>query len=83
MKIGLVGFSGSGKSTVFGALTGLPVETGYGARRDKANIGVVKVPEPRVGAVAAVLKPKKTVYAEIVFTDLAGGEGGGLDRPDR
>ncbi len=80
MKIGLVGFAGSGKSTVFGALTGLPVETGYGTRRDKANIGVVKVPEPRVAAVAEVLKPKKSVYAEIAFTDLAGGEGGELDR---
>ena len=80
MKIGLVGFPGSGRSTVFGALTGLPVETGYGARRDKANIGVVKVPEPRVAAVAEILKPKKTVYAEIAFTDLAGGEGNGLDR---
>jgi GTP-binding protein YchF len=80
MKIGLVGFPGSGRSTVFGALTGLSVETGYGARRDKANIGVVKVPEPRVDAVAKVLEPKKTVYAEIAFTDLAGGEEDGLDR---
>jgi hypothetical protein len=81
MKIGLVGFPGSGKSTVFGALTGLPVETGYGARRDKANLGVVKVPDPRVDAVARIVKPKRTVYAEIAFTDLAGGgEGKGLDR---
>ncbi len=79
MKIGLVGFQGSGRSTVFGALTGLPVETGYGARRDKANLGVVKVPDPRVDAVAGILQPKKTVYAEIAFTDL-GGEGDGLDR---
>jgi GTP-binding protein YchF len=80
MKIGLVGFPGSGKSTVFGALTGLPVETGYGARRDKANLGVVKVPDPRVAALAEIIQPKKTVYAEIAFTDLAGGEAGGLDR---
>jgi GTP-binding protein YchF len=80
MKIGLVGFPGSGKSTVFGALTGLVVETGYGARRDKANIGSVKVPDSRVDALAELRKPKKTVLAEITFTDLAAGEGGGLDR---
>jgi GTP-binding protein YchF len=80
MKIGLVGFPGSGRSTVFGALTGLPVETGYGTRRDKANLGVVKVPDPRVDAVAEIIKPKKTVYAEIAFTDLGGGETEGLDR---
>jgi GTP-binding protein YchF len=80
MKIGLVGFPGSGKSTVFGALTGLAVETGYGARRDRANLGVVKVPDPRLDALAEIVKPKKTVYAEIAFTDLAAGEGQGLDR---
>jgi GTP-binding protein YchF len=80
MKIGLVGFPGSGRSTVFGALTGLPVETGYGARRDKANLGVVKVPDPRLEAVAELVRPKKIVHAEITFTDLAGGEAEGLDR---
>ena len=45
MKIGLVGLPGSGKSTVFGAVTGLAVDTGYAARRDKTNLGVVVVPD--------------------------------------
>jgi len=80
MKIGLVGFPGSGKSTVFGALTGLEVETGFAARKDKANIGTVKVPDPRVDALAALYAPKKITYAEIAFTDLAAGTGEGLDR---
>jgi GTP-binding protein YchF len=80
MKIGLVGFPGSGKSTVFGALTGLDVETGFGGRRDKANIGTVKVPDPRVDALSALFEPRKTTYAEITFTDLAAGSGESLDR---
>jgi GTP-binding protein YchF len=79
MKIGLVGFPGSGKSTVFGALTGLPVETGFSARRDRANVGAVKVPDPRVDALAALYSPKKKTYAEVTFTDLPGG-GEGIDR---
>jgi len=79
MKIGLVGFAGSGKSTVFGALTGLAVETGYAASRDKVNVGVVKVPDSRVDALAALYKPKKTTYAEIAFTDIGGGAKG-IDR---
>ena len=78
MKIGLVGYPGAGKSTVFGALTGLPVESrGAG---DKARLGAVKVPDARVDALAALFDPKKKTYAEIAFTDLAGGHGEGLDR---
>ena len=68
MKIGLVGLPGSGKSTVFGALTGMAVDTGYAGRGDKANVGVVKVPDPRVDALAALYQPKKTTYAETTFT---------------
>ena len=79
MKVGLVGFPGSGKSTVFGALTGLAVDTGYGARSDKAHVGAVKVPDPRIDALARLYQPKKTTYAEMVFRDVAGGHEG-LDR---
>ena len=78
MKIGLVGFPRSGKSAVFGALTGLQVSTGYSSRR--ANVGSVKVPDPRVDALARLYAPKKAVYAEIVFTDLGAGHAGSLDR---
>ncbi len=80
MKIGLVGFADSGKTTVFGALTGLTVATGYAARRDKANVGVVKVPDARVDALTKLYQPKKKTYAEIVFTDLAAGSGPGIER---
>src|SRR4029453_1789067 len=71
MKIGLVGFPGSGKTTVFNALTGLSAETGYGAARGKTNLGVVKVPDARVDALAGLYHPKKTTYAELAFSDVA------------
>lgn len=80
MKVGLVGFAGGGKSTVFGALTGLEVDTGFASGRDKVNIGVVKVPDARVDALAALYRPKKTTYAEITFTDRGGSGVEGLDR---
>jgi len=80
MKIGLVGLRGSGKSTVFGALTGLAVETGYGSRGGKGNVGVVKVPDRRVDALAALFKPKRVVYAETSFIDLGSGSDTGFDR---
>jgi ribosome-binding ATPase len=85
VKIGLVGFPGSGKTTVFNALTGLSAETGYGAARGKTNLGVVKVPDPRVEALAELFQPKKKTLAEITFSDVAaeaggGGSARGLDR---
>jgi GTP-binding protein YchF len=81
MKIGLVGMPGSGKSTVFGALTGLAVDTGYGSGSGKANVGVVKVRDPRVDALAELYSPKKILYAETTFSDLAeAGAAKGLDR---
>ncbi len=83
MKIGLVGFPGTGKTTVFNALTGLSAETGYGAARGKTNLGVVKVPDERVDALAKLFNPKKTTYAEITFCDVAvaatPAQGKGLD----
>lgn len=74
MKIGLVGFPGSGKTTVFNALTGLSAQTGFGAARPGGkNLGVVRVPDVRVDALADLYRPKKITYAEITFSDIAGG----------
>ncbi len=79
MKIGLVGYPGSGKSSVFSALTGQAVETGYGSQ-GKTNLGAVKVPDTRVDALAGLFTPKKTTYAEMTFSDVGGGHGDGIDR---
>lgn len=76
MKIGLVGFPGCGKTTVFNALTGLDADTGYGsAKPGTKNLGVVRVPDDRVDQLSALFSPKKKTYAEITFCDIAGGTG--------
>jgi len=72
MKIGLVGFAGAGKTTVFNLLTGLHADTGPGGGRTKTNVGVTKVPDARVDYLASIYKPKKTTYAEIHFADMPG-----------
>jgi GTP-binding protein YchF len=73
MKVGLVGFAGSGKTTVFNTLTGLDVPTGFGG---SVHLGTVKVPDERIDRLSAIFKPKKTTYAEIVFSDIPGEHGG-------
>ena len=72
MKVGLVGFAGSGKTTVFNTLTGLSVPTGFGG---EIHLGTVKVPDERIDALSRIFKPKKTTYAEIVFSDIPGEHG--------
>jgi GTP-binding protein YchF len=80
MKVGLVGFAGSGKTTIFNTLTGLTAEVGgYGAR-EKANVGVIKVPDHRVDKLAEIFKPKKQTYAEISFVDVAGPQAEDAER---
>jgi ribosome-binding ATPase len=72
MKVGLVGFAGSGKTTVFNTMTGLAVPTGFGG---EVRLGTVKVPDERIDTLSRIFKPKKTTYAEIVFCDVPGEHG--------
>jgi GTP-binding protein YchF len=72
MKIGLTGFAGSGKTTVFNAMTGLDVPVGFGG---EVRLGTVKVPDERIDKLSAIFKPRKTIYAEITFCDIPGEHG--------
>ena len=72
MKIGLVGFAGSGKTTVFNIMTGLDVPVGFGG---EVRLGIVKVPDDRIDALSKVFSPKKTTFAEISFCDIPGEHG--------
>ncbi len=78
MQAGLVGYAQSGKTTLFNALTGL--HKGGAAARGHVNLGAIKVPDPRIDALSAIFKPKKTTYAEMRFVDVPGpsGKGSGL-----
>jgi ribosome-binding ATPase len=73
MKIGIVGFAGSGKTTLFNALTGQEAPTGFGG--GKINLGTIKVPDSRIDRLVELDDPKKIVFAEITFADVPGGRG--------
>jgi GTP-binding protein YchF len=69
MQIAIVGLAGSGKTTVFNTLTRGHAETGgYGGVT--LNVGVVKVPDPRLDRLAEIFKPKKVVQADVTYVDL-------------
>ena len=77
MKIGLLGFSKVGKTTLFNILTGAHAAVDkYAAGKAEPNVGVAKVPEPRLERLSAMFKPKKTTYAQVDFLDIHGLEKG-------
>src|SRR5262249_35482711 len=70
MKVGLVGYSGSGKSTVFQWLTG---EAPDPAKVQQGQMAMADVPDERLDKLSAHFKPKKgTKYAAIAFLDTPG-----------
>lgn len=83
MKIALIGYPLSGKTTVFNTLTGLHARTdGFISGGKEANVGLIRVPDERVERLSEIYQPKKTTHAEISFVDVAGIQStgsGGID----
>jgi ribosome-binding ATPase YchF (GTP1/OBG family) len=69
MKVGIVGFAGSGKSTVFQWLTGARPDP---AKAQMGQTGVAKVPDPRLDWLSAKFNPKKTTPTALEFLDTPG-----------
>jgi len=69
MKIGLVGFQGSGKSAAFELLTGTKPDL---AKSHVGQVGVAVLPDPRFDGLVALYKPKKLTPAKIELFDTPG-----------
>jgi ribosome-binding ATPase len=80
LEVGIVGPPGSGKTTLFTALTGVRPE-GYGT----PHVGIAPIPDDRVGAIAGVVGSAKQTPATIRLIDVPGtaaAQLGGARRAD-
>ncbi|WP_154224571.1 redox-regulated ATPase YchF [Marinicella rhabdoformis] len=72
-KCGIVGLPNVGKSTLFNALTKAEIAAeNYPFCTIDPNVGIVEVPDPRLGQLAAIVNPEKILPTTMEFVDIAG-----------
>lgn len=72
-KCGIVGLPNVGKSTLFNCLTKAEIAAeNYPFCTIEPNVGMVPVPDPRLGELAAIVKPEKVLPTMMQFVDIAG-----------
>lgn len=69
MRVGLVGFSGGGKSTLFQLLTGATPDAG---KVHSGQVGMATLSDPRLNYLAELHRPKKITPANVEFLDTPG-----------
>jgi GTP-binding protein YchF len=80
MDLGIVGLARAGKTSFFNAVTRGQAQVGAFSAQTEPNVGVARVPDERVDALAGVFHPKKTTYAEVRWVDYPVG-GFGAEGP--
>ncbi len=80
MRLGIIGLTQSGKTTVFEALTRSVAADG---NRQESRIGTITVPDARVDILSGMYNPRKTIYAQVEYFLPGKGDHGGAAKKDQ
>ncbi|MBX6341503.1 MAG: redox-regulated ATPase YchF [Thermomicrobiaceae bacterium] len=73
LQLVIIGLPQSGKTTVFNALTQAEAATGvFSTGEEEPNLATVKVPDERLEVLTRMFNPRRTVYADVQYYDVAG-----------
>ena len=71
LRAALIGFSSSGKTTLFQLMTSLRESARGAAGKGETLVGMSKVPDARLDRLTAMFNPRKRVAATVEFSDMA------------
>lgn len=73
LSCGIIGLPTVGKTTLFNLLTGQHIDTSaFFSGKTDVNRGTADIPDARIDALSAMFNPKRTIYAQIEVTEVAG-----------
>ncbi len=70
MKTGIIGLPQVGKTSLFKILTKAKLEDRGYSNPKEVHLGMARVPDERLEKLAALYKPKKTVFATVEYADV-------------
>jgi GTP-binding protein YchF len=71
LRAALIGFSSSGKTTLFQLMTSLRESGRAASGKGETIVGISKVPDARLDRLTAMFNPRKRVAATVEFSDMA------------
>ena len=77
MRVAIVGFPFSGKTSLFTAISGVSSDH---LKLGEENLAAVHIPEPRLDYLEQVFKPRKRTEANMEFVDLPGSAEGDVEK---